>query len=149
MNRDAVFSVAVSPDGRLLAAASATDGVTLWDVDSGTRGPSLNGQQTAPLDVAFTPDGGAVVSSNRQGVVTLWNAASGQAIGARFTYHTDAVWRVAITPASVVVTASEDGRLATLDVLDLHRACELGAGALDTRARTRYLGERRPVGCPR
>jgi hypothetical protein len=81
-------------------------------------------------------------------VVTLWNAASGQAIGARFAYHTDAVWRVAITPASVVVTASEDGRLATLDVLDLHRACELGAGALDARARARYLGERRPVGCP-
>ncbi len=147
-NRDAVFSVAVSVDGRLLAAASATDGVTLWDVDSGRRGPSLNGQQTAPLDVVFTPDGDAFVSSNRQGVVTLWNAASGQAIGARFTYHTDAVWRVAVTPASVVVTASEDGRLATLDVLDLHRACELGAGALDARARARYLGERRPVGCP-
>jgi hypothetical protein len=44
---------------------------------------------------------------------------------------------------------SEDGRLATLDVLDLHRACELGAGALEARARTCYLGERRPVGCPR
>ena len=80
---DAVFSVAVSPDRSLLAAAGATDGVTLWNIDTGERRSELNGQPAAPLDVAFTSLGDALVSSNREGIITLWNSATGQAIGPR------------------------------------------------------------------
>jgi WD40 repeat protein len=144
---DAVFSVAVSPDRTLLAAAGATDGVTLWNIDTGDRRSELNGQPAAPLDVAFTSLGDALVSSNREGIVTLWNSATGEAIGRRYAYHDGRVWRLAVTPGSVVVTAGGDGTLATLDVLNLDRACDLGAGSLDRRARERYLGDREPIGC--
>ena len=144
---DAVFSVAVSPDRSLLAAAGATDGVTLWNIETGERRGELNGQPAAPLDVAFTSLGDALVSSNREGVVTLWNSATGQAIGPRYAYHDGEVWRLAVTPGAVVVTAGGDGTLATLDVLNLDRACDLGAGSLDRRARERYLGDREPIGC--
>ena len=144
---DAVFSVAVSPDRSLLAAAGATDGVTLWNIETGERRSELNGQPAAPLDVAFTSLGDALVSSNREGVVTLWNSATGQAIGPRYAYHDGEVWRLAVTPGAVVVTAGGDGTLATLDVLNLDRACDLGAGSLDRRARERYLGDREPIGC--
>ncbi len=144
---DAVFSVAVSPDRSLLAAAGATDGVTLWNIETGERRSELNGQPAAPLDVAFTSRGDALVSSNREGIVTLWNSATGQAIGPRYEYHDGKVWRLAVTPGSVVVTAGDDGTLATLDVLSLDRACDLGAGSLDRRARERYLGDREPIGC--
>jgi WD40 repeat protein len=144
---DAVFSVAVSPDRSLLAAAGATDGVTLWNIETGERRRELNGQPPAPLDVAFTSLGDALVSSNREGIITLWNSATGQAIGPRYDYHDGEVWRLAVTPRSVVVTAGGDGTLATLDVLSLDRACDLGAGSLDRRARERYLGDREPIGC--
>jgi WD40 repeat protein len=107
----------------------------------------LNGQPTLPLDVAFTPDGDAFATSNRDGVVTLWHAETGQAIGPRFEHHDAAVWRLAFAPGSVVVTASEDGTASVLDVLSRDRACEIGGGALDRRARQRYLGDREPVGC--
>ncbi len=147
---DAVFGVAVTSDSKFLAAATATDGVTLWHVDSGKRGSELNGQPADPLDVVFTDDGEALVSTNREGVVTLWNTQTGQSIGPRFEYHKgQAVWRVAVTHRSVVVTAGWDGTVALLDALDLDRACELGAGSLDRRARDRYLGNREPIGCKR
>ena len=144
---DAVFSIAVSPDGHTLAAATATDGLTLWDLPTRTRRSELNGQPIDPIDVAFVPDGTALVSATRVGTITLWNTANGQSIGPRFQYHSDAVWRVAVTSNATVVSASEDGSVRSLDVLDVDRGCELGAGALDRRARERYLGAREPVGC--
>jgi len=146
-DEDVVFSVAVSPDERSLAAATATNGVTVWDLDTRERRSELNGQPVDPIDVAFVPDGTALVSANRAGIVTLWNAATGQAIGPRFRYHADAVWRVGIASDAAVFTASEDGTVQSLDVLDVGRACELGAGALDPRARERFLGDRAPIGC--
>ncbi|MDQ1521802.1 MAG: hypothetical protein QOI55_2875, partial [Actinomycetota bacterium] len=145
---DVVRGVAVSSDGHLLAAATTTDGVTLWDMHSGHRLADLNGQPTEPLDVAFTSDGQALASVNRQGFVTLWNAQTGQSIGPRFEYHAPkAVWRVGFAARSIVVTAGEDGTLVTLDALDLDRACQLGAGSFDPRTRNRYLGNRKPQGC--
>jgi WD40 repeat protein len=144
---DAAHSVAVSSDGQRLAAATATDGVTLWDLSTRSRGMELNGQPVVPVDVAFTPDGAALVSSTRDGIVSLWNAATGQAIGPRFEHHGGAVWRIAVSPNSGVVTASLDGTVQTLDVLDLERACDLSSGSLDRRARDRYLADRDPTGC--
>ena len=81
------------------------------------------------------------------GTVALWNTATGESIGPRFQYHSDAVWRVAVTSDSLVITASEDGSVRSLDVLDVGRACEFGGGSLDRRARERYLGGRTPLGC--
>jgi WD40 repeat protein len=146
-DRDVVFSVAVSPDDRLLAVATATDGVTIWDLDTGEQSSELNGQPIDAVDVSFTPDGTALVSTTRRGVITLWNSVTGQAIGPRFDHHKEAVWRVAVTPSGAVVSAGEDGLLARLDALDLGHACDLGAPSLDRRARDRYLGDREPIGC--
>jgi WD40 repeat protein/serine/threonine protein kinase len=144
---DSVFSVALSPDEHVLAAAAATEGVTLWDVETGRPRSQLNGQPVDPLDVVFTPDGTALVSSNRDGVVAIWNVATGQGLGPRFRYHTHAIWQMAMTPTSVVYTASEDGTVGRLDALDIDRACELAADALSGPARERYLGNRELVGC--
>lgn len=144
---DAVFSVAVDPAGRLLAAATATEGVTLWRLDTGRRANVLNGQPIDPLDVAFTPDGTSLASATREGVVTLWNAATGESIGPRFEYHTDAVWRLAVAPDSAVISASADDTIVRLDVLDVARACDLAGGVLDGRARDRYLDGRAASGC--
>ena len=96
---DAVFSVAVSPDERSLAAATgATDGVTLWNIETGKRHVSSTGSRPIRSTSRSRSDGDALVSSNREGIVTLWNSATGQSIGPRFDYHSDTVWRLAVTP---------------------------------------------------
>lgn len=145
---DVVFSVAVSPDETELAAATATDDVTLWDLDARRLRAELNGQPADPLTVAFTRDGDALATANRQGIVTLWNAQTGESIGHRFDNHgSKAVWRVDSAAHNVIISAGEDGTLTTLDALDIDRACRLGAGSFDRLARSRYLGDRKPEGC--
>ena len=79
--------------------------------------------------------------------MTLWNSVTGQSVGPRFDDHSDAVWRTAVSPSGAVYSASEDGTVSRLDVLDVSQACEMGTGALDPRARERYLGDREPIGC--
>ena len=143
---DSVRSTAVSPDGKVLVVANA-NGVTLWDLDTGVQRPPLNGQPAAPLDVEFSPDGEWIASTSSDGTVALWDSGTGEDLGARFSYHDEAVWHAAITTDSVLVTASVDGSVRFLDVLDWRLACKLGAGALDRRNRQNYLGGAQPVGC--
>lgn len=143
---DSVRSTAVSPDGKLLVVAIA-NGVKLWDLGTGDQRAPLNGQPAAPLDVEFSPDGEWIASTSTDGTVALWDSGTGKELGTRFTYHDKAVWHAAITADSVLVTASVDGSVRSLDVLDWKLACKLGAGALDRRNRENYLGGAQPVGC--
>ena len=136
---DVIRSVAVSPDGKTLVVATASV-VTLFDLGRLEPLSPLNSQPPSPLDVAFSPDGQWFVSVSGEGRVDLWDTAARVSLGPQFAYHDAAVWHTAITAASVVVTASEDGTVRTLDVLDFRDACTLGAGALDPTARDSYLG---------
>jgi WD40 repeat protein/serine/threonine protein kinase len=143
---DAVRSVAVGADGRTLVVANANR-VTLWNLATGDQRASLVGQLAAPLDAHLSPDGEWIAGTSRDGTVALWDADSRERLGDHFSYHDDAVWHAAITAGSVLVTASVDGSVQALDVMDWKLACELGAGALDSRNRRNYLGGAEPVGC--
>ena len=143
---DVISSVAVSPDGKTLVVATASV-VTLFDLTTGAVLSPLNSQPPSPLDVAFSPDGQWFVSVSREGRVDLWDTAARVSLGPQFAYHHAAVWHTAVTAGSVVVTASEDGTVRTLDVLDFRDACTLGAGAFDPTARDSYLGGANPIAC--
>jgi WD40 repeat protein/energy-coupling factor transporter ATP-binding protein EcfA2 len=72
----AVSSVAFSPDGKMLASASADWSVILWDVAS--RKPSgepLEGHRSSVESVAFSPDGRMLASASSDGAVILWDVA--------------------------------------------------------------------------
>jgi len=88
---DVIRSVAFSPDGRLLAAASgnegsASGGVQLWNVQTRekagflpTRASSGAGNGVGP--VAFSPDGKILALGTDDGTVLLWDVASRRRIG--------------------------------------------------------------------
>jgi WD40 repeat protein len=52
-----VYSVAFSPDGKLLASGSNDKTVKLWDVASGQEVGTLKGYTGRVSSVAFSPDG--------------------------------------------------------------------------------------------
>jgi eukaryotic-like serine/threonine-protein kinase len=69
-------AVAVSPDGRTLAAGTFLGIVFLWDLDSG-KATELKGQTRLVGGVDFSPDGRLLAAASRDGSTRLWDPATG------------------------------------------------------------------------
>jgi WD40 repeat protein len=69
---DTVMSLAVSPDGQLLAVGLYGGGVELWDLAAGTRLTSLPAHTSYVYAVAFTADGAGLVTASYDGSIGIW-----------------------------------------------------------------------------
>jgi WD40 repeat protein len=77
-HRDALYSLAISPDGRTLATGSYDQKIKLWNVDSGSEIRTLSGHNGAIFDLAFRPDGRILASASADRTVKLWDVATGE-----------------------------------------------------------------------
>jgi WD40 repeat protein len=68
-----VYSVAFSPDGRLLASGSADKTIKLWDVATGREVRTLTGHTDVVTSVAFSPDGRLLASGSDDKTIKLWD----------------------------------------------------------------------------
>ena len=74
--RSGMFSsVALSADGRRLAAGASDGRITIWDVASHQEVATLEGHQESVMQLAFTSDGDHLVSASKD-QLRLWRAAS-------------------------------------------------------------------------
>jgi len=107
----AVWSLAYTPDGRLLAAAGDNGMLQLWDVASGERIRELAGHDGTVRSAAFSPDGKTLVSAGFDHTIRLWDPSAGQCI-ATIT-DTAPVFFPAFAGDGRLVTGSEEtaGRL--------------------------------------
>ena len=75
----AVFSVAISPDGRTVADGAYDGTLRLWNISDPTRphrlGPSLTSSIATVQSVVFSPDGHTLASGDYVGTIRLWNVA--------------------------------------------------------------------------
>jgi WD40 repeat protein len=93
-----VFSVAFSPDGKILAGAGDTS-MRLWDM--ATRRPighRLTGSTGGVISVAFSPDGKTLAGGGGAQGVRLWDVGTGRQIRNQLTGHTGPVGSVAFSP---------------------------------------------------
>ena len=77
-HKDAVYSVAVSPDGKTLATGSYDQKIKLWNVETGEETRTLAGHNGAVFGLAFRPDGKMLASASADRTVKLWDVASGE-----------------------------------------------------------------------
>lgn len=125
---DYVIGVAWSPDGSILAAASAAGPITLFDAASGTVRHELAGHADGTNALAWAPDSSRLLASGGQdGKVRFWRSAEGEqtaeaSLGSAWVEHL--AWRVggdtpllfaaagkklaAIDPAGAIVHAFPD-----------------------------------------
>ncbi|MEV6687109.1 helix-turn-helix domain-containing protein [Streptomyces sp. NPDC051130] len=93
----AVNSVAYSPDGKVLASASADSSVRLWDADRRRPLAALTGHTGAVASVAFAPDGSRLATAGADGTVRLWDVGA-RRLTATLTGHRGGVRSVAFSP---------------------------------------------------
>ena len=105
---EAVWGVAFSPDGRLLATASDDGTARVWDPATGRHLRTLTGHAGGVRGVAFSPDGRLLATASRDGTARMWDPATGRHLRT-LTGHTGTVWGVAFSPdGRLLATASVD-----------------------------------------
>lgn len=77
-HKDALYCVALSPDGKTLASGGYDQKIKLWNVETGTEIRTLSGHNGCVYGVAFRPDGRILASASADRTVKLWDVASGQ-----------------------------------------------------------------------
>ncbi len=102
-----LWSVAISLDNRLIAAASNDKTVHLWSSD-GQKLEPLKGHTDWVWDIAFSPDNQIIASGGQDRTVRLWSR-DGQPLYI-LKGHQNAVWTVAISPDSqTIASGGNDG----------------------------------------
>ena len=145
---DIVLSLALSPDGRFLAAIQAPDWsgkpeIWAWDVAAGrVLWKAPNTYWTAGSDgVVFRPDGRAVLARDSVGVLRAWEAATGRPLAERAL---DGVGVIRFAPDGRVLAAVESRGVRLLDVTTLEPLTNYSRAE---EYHQRYLEKRNMVAC--
>jgi RNA polymerase sigma factor (sigma-70 family) len=94
---EAVFSVAFSPDAKVLASGDGGRHLRLWQVATGNELTSVAAHQNEVSIVAFSPDGKVLASAGYDRTVRLWDAATGKPLRT-IPAHEDKVSALAFSP---------------------------------------------------
>jgi WD40 repeat protein len=134
----AAFSVAVSPDGRVVAAGTWLGAVDLWDAESGEKLDELKGQTALATALDFGPRGDLLVVSSRDGSTRLWDVGARQLL-ATVAQRKWGAERVRFMPdGRTIAVGYQDGEI---EVVDLDYYFRFAAGHVDYQ-----LGLRRAAG---
>jgi WD40 repeat protein len=111
-----VYSVAFSPDGKLIVSGSWDNTVRLWDIQGKRVGQPFQGHEDYVYSVAFSPDGKLIVSGSWDKTVRLWDI-QGNPVGQPFQGHEAWVNSVAFSPdGKLIVSGSYDKTVRLWDI---------------------------------
>jgi sugar lactone lactonase YvrE len=82
-HKDAIYSLAISADGKQFATGSYDQKITLWNLDDGKALRTFEGHNAAVFGVAFRPDGKVLASVSADRTLKLWDVATGKRLDTR------------------------------------------------------------------
>ena len=104
----AVWSVAVSPDGRYGLSGDADGVIFLWNLETGEPLRRLEGHTDRVDSLAFTPDGRQAVSASQDKTLIHWDLETGQVIR-QMSGHESGINTVAVSPDGLQVASGSGG----------------------------------------
>src|SRR5262245_48260355 len=112
---DLIASVAVSPDGKIVAVGTRNKLVKLWDLTSKTELKTLAGHDRDVNALAFSPDSKTLASGSADNTIKLWDVATGKELRT-LRGHENFLASVAYSPdGKTLVTGAADGTVCTWD----------------------------------
>jgi WD40 repeat protein/tRNA A-37 threonylcarbamoyl transferase component Bud32 len=103
-HRDEVLSVAISPNGAVLASGSADHTIKLWNIYTGELLHTLSGHFDTVRSVAISSDGRTVVSGSSDHTVKVWDLYTGTLLKTLYGHASD-VYSVAINPDQRIIAS--------------------------------------------
>ncbi|MBD2744009.1 serine/threonine-protein kinase [Coleofasciculus sp. FACHB-1120] len=100
-----VASVAISPDGEMLASGSLDNTIKLWNLNTGQEISTLNGHSKSVGAVAISPDGQTLASGSWDNTIRLWNIKKAYKTRT-LAGHSSQVVSVAFSPNGEILASS-------------------------------------------
>jgi WD40 repeat protein len=116
----AIWSVALSPDGRQAVTAAQDYTVKVWDLERTHVRAVLRGHFSAVRDVAVSPDSRFIVSASGDRTLKVWDFNTGRGVRTIPTPAQAAPEALALTADGNAICACEDG---TLRIWELETGC--------------------------
>jgi WD40 repeat protein len=102
-----VLSVAFSPDGKFVAAGTATNEARVWRVVDGMPLLACEGHSDWVYAVAFSPDSKTVASGSYDQRIRLWDVHTGH-LHKEMVGHSNGVRSIAFSPDGQILASSSD-----------------------------------------
>ena len=117
-------TLALTQDGKLVAAGGLDRTVKVWDVATGKELYTLTPGVGAPRCMAFTPDGKQLVTACDEGIIRLWDSAAGTTVRhldlKKSAYALSRIWSFAFSPDGTCLAVTPlDSSVAGRDALTL------------------------------
>jgi WD40 repeat protein len=111
-----ILCIALSADGKLLAAGTTTGEVRLWQAETLTPLLNCSGHADGVREVVFSPDGRLLISGSEDFTLRIWDTDTGQCL--RILHgHSGMVYSVAFSPDGwTIASGSGDKTVRTWDV---------------------------------
>ncbi|XP_076662060.1 notchless protein homolog 1 [Halictus rubicundus] len=122
-HKEAVISVAFSPDGSSLASGSGDTTVRFWDIYTQTPYFTCESHKNWVLCISWSPCGRKLASACKNGTIILWDPKTGQQIGRPMSSHKMWVTSLCWEPfhrnpeCQYLVSASKDGDVRIWDTI--------------------------------
>jgi WD40 repeat protein len=113
-----VYSVAFSPDSKMVASADIFGNVLLWEAQTGKRSRALQAFRpgirekdvNSAISVTFSPDGTTLAGATVQGI-KLWDVKTGKEAGPVGGPSATVMWAVAFRPDGKVLASAGSKRV--------------------------------------
>ncbi len=103
-----IWSLAISPDGELLASGNSSGTIKLFNRQNKDRKKILSQEQNVIRALVFRPNTNQLISGDGDGNIQVWNRQNSD-LERQLQGHSASIWSLAISPdGQTLVSSSED-----------------------------------------